>query len=141
MLEIDLAQGKSADYRTTIGQVVYEAMKATLNVPNGDHFQVIAEHPGESFEQGARELFEQAADLLKDRAATAPPPAATAPPPSATARPEPPPAAPGAQLPVPAPAQKRVMTWSTLTGASRGCGGSSSKPTTLDGAVVHDPFT
>jgi len=49
LARIDLARGKSADYRTTIGQVVYEAMEATLNVPNGGHFQVIPEHPGESF--------------------------------------------------------------------------------------------
>src|SRR5712671_2834880 len=46
---IDLARGKSADYRTTIGQVIYEAMRATLNVPDGDRFQVIAEHAGEGF--------------------------------------------------------------------------------------------
>jgi 4-oxalocrotonate tautomerase len=49
LARIDLARGKSAEYRTTIGQMVYEAMRATLNVPNGDHFQVITEHPGEGF--------------------------------------------------------------------------------------------
>jgi 4-oxalocrotonate tautomerase len=49
LTRIDLARGKSVDYRTTIGQVVYEAMMATLNVPNGDRFQVITEHPAETF--------------------------------------------------------------------------------------------
>ena len=45
LARIDLIQGKSPEYRATIGQVVYEAMVATLNVPKDDRFQVIAEHP------------------------------------------------------------------------------------------------
>jgi 4-oxalocrotonate tautomerase len=45
LARIDLIQGKSPEYRATVGQVVYEAMVATLNVPNDDRFQVIAEHP------------------------------------------------------------------------------------------------
>jgi phenylpyruvate tautomerase PptA (4-oxalocrotonate tautomerase family) len=49
LTRIDLARGKSVDYRTTMGQLVYEAMLATLNVPDGDRFQVIAEHPAETF--------------------------------------------------------------------------------------------
>jgi len=47
LVRIDLAQGKSADYRSTIGDVVYAAMIATLNVPQDDHFQIITEHPAE----------------------------------------------------------------------------------------------
>jgi phenylpyruvate tautomerase PptA (4-oxalocrotonate tautomerase family) len=49
LVRIDLAQGKSSDYRITIGQIVYEAMTETLNVPNNDRFQVITEHPAEGF--------------------------------------------------------------------------------------------
>jgi 4-oxalocrotonate tautomerase len=45
LARIDLIQGKSPEYRATIGQVVYEAMVAALNVPNDDRFQVITEHP------------------------------------------------------------------------------------------------
>jgi 4-oxalocrotonate tautomerase len=49
LVRIDLAQGKPSEYRKTIGQVVYEAMKETLNVPSNDHFQVITEHPADGF--------------------------------------------------------------------------------------------
>jgi 4-oxalocrotonate tautomerase len=44
-VRIDLAEGKSGDYRKTIGDVVYDAMLTTIKVPNGDRFQVITEHP------------------------------------------------------------------------------------------------
>ncbi len=49
LARIDLVQGKSADYRRTIGEVIYDAMTATLNVPPNDRFQVITEHPDENF--------------------------------------------------------------------------------------------
>ena len=49
LVRIDLIQGKSSDYRGTIGEVVYEAMIGILNVPKNDRFQVIAEHPAEGF--------------------------------------------------------------------------------------------
>jgi phenylpyruvate tautomerase PptA (4-oxalocrotonate tautomerase family) len=48
-VRIDLKQGKSPDYRATIGEVVYDAMVEALGVPKNDRFQVIAEHPAESF--------------------------------------------------------------------------------------------
>ncbi len=38
-------QGKSAEYRRTVGEVVYDAMIDTLAVPRDDRFQVITEHP------------------------------------------------------------------------------------------------
>jgi 4-oxalocrotonate tautomerase len=44
LARIDLAQGKSPDYRRTVGEVVYDAMVATLNAPKDDRFQVITEH-------------------------------------------------------------------------------------------------
>ena len=43
-VRIDLARGKSAAHRKTIGDVVYDAMLATINVPKNDRFQVITEH-------------------------------------------------------------------------------------------------
>jgi 4-oxalocrotonate tautomerase len=49
LARIDLAQGKSADYRKAISEVIYDAMLTTLNVPKGDRFQVFAEHPAENF--------------------------------------------------------------------------------------------
>ena len=49
-VRVDLLEGKSADYLAGLGEVVYDAMRATLNVPADDRFQVIAEHkPGTLF--------------------------------------------------------------------------------------------
>ena len=45
LVRIDLTQGKSAEYRRTLGDVVYEAMVDVLKAPTGDRFQAIAEYP------------------------------------------------------------------------------------------------
>ncbi len=44
LARIDLPAGKPADYRAAIGEVIYTAMIAVLNVPENDRFQVISEH-------------------------------------------------------------------------------------------------
>jgi 4-oxalocrotonate tautomerase len=44
LVRVDLPVGKPADYRRAIGDVVYDAMLVTLNVPKNDRFQIIAEH-------------------------------------------------------------------------------------------------
>ena len=41
LARIDLPRGKTPEYRRTIGDVVYEAMIRTINVPANDRFQVI----------------------------------------------------------------------------------------------------
>jgi len=46
LVRIDLPAGKSPDYGTTIGDVVYDALVETLSVPVDDRFQVITEHHG-----------------------------------------------------------------------------------------------
>ena len=47
-VRIDLAQGKPADYRKKVGEIVYQAMRDTFDVPEDDKFQVITEHaPGD----------------------------------------------------------------------------------------------
>jgi len=46
-VRIDLSRGKSPEYRRTVGDVVYDAMIQTINVPANDRFQVITEHPAE----------------------------------------------------------------------------------------------
>jgi phenylpyruvate tautomerase PptA (4-oxalocrotonate tautomerase family) len=44
---IDLIEGKPADYRATVADVVYEGIVGTLKAPEGDRFMVIGEHaPG-----------------------------------------------------------------------------------------------
>jgi 4-oxalocrotonate tautomerase len=48
LTRIDLVAGKSAEFRRTVGDVVYEAMVETLKAPKDDRFQVIAEHPAEN---------------------------------------------------------------------------------------------
>jgi phenylpyruvate tautomerase PptA (4-oxalocrotonate tautomerase family) len=45
LVRIDLPRGKSPEYRRTLGDVVYDAMIQTINVPANDRFQVITEHP------------------------------------------------------------------------------------------------
>ncbi len=48
LVRIDLARGKPAEHRRAIGDVIYEAMRATLEVPENDRFQIIAEHAPEN---------------------------------------------------------------------------------------------
>ena len=49
LVRIDLVVGKTESYRRTIGEVVYDAMRATLNVPEADRFEIIAEHAPNDF--------------------------------------------------------------------------------------------
>ena len=49
LARIELVQGKSLEYRKTIGEVVYEAMVETLKAPKDDRFQIIAEHAADNF--------------------------------------------------------------------------------------------
>jgi 4-oxalocrotonate tautomerase len=44
LVRIDLMEGKPAEYRAQIGEIVYRAMLETLNVPKDDRFQAITEH-------------------------------------------------------------------------------------------------
>ncbi len=45
LARIDLVQGKSAEYRRAVGDIVYEAMVEVLKAPKDDRFQVVTEHP------------------------------------------------------------------------------------------------
>jgi phenylpyruvate tautomerase PptA (4-oxalocrotonate tautomerase family) len=47
LVRIDLLEGRPAEYRRTIGDVVYESMLSALNVPKDDKFQIITEHPAD----------------------------------------------------------------------------------------------
>src|SRR3979409_1943008 len=49
LARIELAPGKSVEYRRTIGEVVYDAMVETLKAPKDDRFQIITEHAGDNF--------------------------------------------------------------------------------------------
>ena len=49
LARIDLVEGKSPEYRKTIGDVVYTAMFEILKAPKDDRFQVISEHAASDF--------------------------------------------------------------------------------------------
>jgi phenylpyruvate tautomerase PptA (4-oxalocrotonate tautomerase family) len=46
---IDLAQGKTSEYRATVADVVYEGIVGVLKAPDGDRFMVIGEHKPDNF--------------------------------------------------------------------------------------------
>ena len=47
LVRVDLPCGRSADYKQTVGDVIYAAMHATINVPEGDQFQIFTERASE----------------------------------------------------------------------------------------------
>jgi phenylpyruvate tautomerase PptA (4-oxalocrotonate tautomerase family) len=49
LVRIDLIEGKPADFRRALGEVIYEAMLQSIKMPANDRFQVITEHPAENF--------------------------------------------------------------------------------------------
>jgi phenylpyruvate tautomerase PptA (4-oxalocrotonate tautomerase family) len=49
LVRIDLIEGKPADFRRALGEVIYDAMLKSINMPANDRFQVITEHPAENF--------------------------------------------------------------------------------------------
>jgi 4-oxalocrotonate tautomerase len=48
LVRVELREGKTAEYREQIGEIVYRAMVEALNVPKDDRFQVITEHSAAS---------------------------------------------------------------------------------------------
>jgi 4-oxalocrotonate tautomerase len=44
LVRIDLLEGKSEQYRTQVGDILYQTLVDVLNVPEHDRFQVITEH-------------------------------------------------------------------------------------------------
>ena len=46
---IDMAQGKTAEYRATVADVVYGGLVGVLKAPEGDRFMVIGEHAPDNF--------------------------------------------------------------------------------------------
>jgi phenylpyruvate tautomerase PptA (4-oxalocrotonate tautomerase family) len=48
LVRISLLRGKAEGFGRKVGDVVYRAMRETLNVPDQDKFQIISEHAPES---------------------------------------------------------------------------------------------
>jgi 4-oxalocrotonate tautomerase len=46
-VRIDLVRGKSAEYRKTLGDIVYKALLDVIHIPEDDKFQIITEHAPE----------------------------------------------------------------------------------------------
>lgn len=44
LVRIDLMQGKPAEFRRKVGEIVYQTMVDTINVPPKDNFQIVTEH-------------------------------------------------------------------------------------------------
>src|SRR5262245_38435478 len=44
LVRISLMKGKPAGFGERVGRIVYETMLGTINVPQGDRFQVVTEH-------------------------------------------------------------------------------------------------
>jgi 4-oxalocrotonate tautomerase len=53
LVRIDLIEGKSEEYRTKVGGIVYQTLVDVFNVPEHDKFYVITEHPksGQPFDR------------------------------------------------------------------------------------------
>ena len=45
LVRIDLLEGKPPEYRTQVGQIVYQALLDAFTVPKDDRFQIVTEHP------------------------------------------------------------------------------------------------
>jgi phenylpyruvate tautomerase PptA (4-oxalocrotonate tautomerase family) len=46
---IDIAKGKTPEYRATVADVVYGGIVGVLKAPEGDRFMIIGEHTPENF--------------------------------------------------------------------------------------------
>ena len=48
LVNIHLMQGKPVEWRRKVGEIVYQTMMETINVPPKDNFQIVTEHDRES---------------------------------------------------------------------------------------------
>jgi 4-oxalocrotonate tautomerase len=44
LVRIDLVKGKPPAFRKQVGEIIYNAMREIINVPENDKFQIITEH-------------------------------------------------------------------------------------------------
>ena len=65
LVRISLRRGKSPAYRAAILENVYQAMRETFNVPEGDQFMTVSEHDAGDFVYNAHYLeIERSDDLV-----------------------------------------------------------------------------
>jgi 4-oxalocrotonate tautomerase len=61
-VRIDLVEGKSAEFCKNVGEIVYQAMRDIINVPENDKFQVITPHPRDEINVAASYLGNRYSD-------------------------------------------------------------------------------
>lgn len=49
LVRIDIKRNPDASYAKKLGKLVYDSMKAAINVPDRDNFQVLTEHDDDHF--------------------------------------------------------------------------------------------
>ena len=49
LARVSLRRGKSAPYRKAILEGIYQALRETFNVPEGDRFMILTEHDADDF--------------------------------------------------------------------------------------------
>src|ERR1700731_3487001 len=64
LTRVSLRRGKPAAYRKAILEGLYQAMRETFNVPEGDRFMIVTEHDLDDFVYGADYLGIQRSDDL-----------------------------------------------------------------------------
>ena len=64
LTRVSLRRGKPAAYRKAILENLYQAMRETFNVPEGDRFMIVTEHDQDDFVYGADYLGIQRSDDL-----------------------------------------------------------------------------
>lgn len=53
LVRIDLRRGKAAPYRKALGEIVYQAMRETIDVPENDKFVIVTEHAADEMNVSA----------------------------------------------------------------------------------------
>ncbi len=64
LTRVSLRRGKPAAYRKAILEGLYQAMRETFDVPEGDRFMIVTEHDPDDFVYGADYLGIQRSDDL-----------------------------------------------------------------------------
>lgn len=49
LVRIDIKRNADASYAKRLGKIVYDSMKAAINVPDKDNFQILTEHDDDHF--------------------------------------------------------------------------------------------
>jgi 4-oxalocrotonate tautomerase len=71
---IAIREGKTSEYKRALMDEIYEAMRETVNIADGDRFMTITEHGEDEFAYGAFLGIDRSADLVQVQVFWAPKP-------------------------------------------------------------------